>query len=235
MKQTLTRRQFLGATAAGGAWLLTRLSTRPLIAAEADTWPKLPAVKIYKVYVGRTGDFYLAHPTEELAKFDNYLGELERKLGDVKFIGGDLIPPTDAGQVAEKLTGADGVLLIHLSGHGGDAPVLGKLIEAGLPTALFSQPFSGHGWMYFPQWHKQHKKVVLLPSSDWSEIDRVVGLMRVPAWLRRTRILAVGGPHGTAAACSAEAMQKQLGAEMVIVPNERVSNHAPPAAVAPKN
>ena len=52
------------------------------------------------------------------------------------------------------------------------------------PVAIFSQPFSGHGWMYFPQWQKEGKKVVLLPTSDWGEIDQVVALMRVAPRLR---------------------------------------------------
>ena len=222
MMNCMNRRQFLGATAAGGAWLASQWAPRSLMAAGEENWPKLPAVKIYTVYAGRSGDFYLARPTEELDKFKQYLAGLEAKMGNVKFIGGDLIPPTDVGQVAAKLGQADAVLLIHLSGHGGDAPVLGKLIDVGMPTALFSQPFSGHGWMYFPQWHKDHKKVVLLPSSDWSEIDQVVNLMRVPAWLKRTRILALGAPHGTAPACSAEAIRKRFGAELVALSNDRV-------------
>ncbi len=207
MSDSLTRREFLGAAAG---------------AAEGGASPKLPPARIYKVFAGRTGDAYLTRPTEEIARFDKYFGELEKKLGDVKFIGGDLVPPANVEQVAAKLKDADGLLIIHLSGHGGDAPVLGKLIDVGLPTALFSQPFSGHGWMYFPQWHKQGKKVVLLPSSDWGEIEKVVGLMRVPAWMKQTRILAVGGPHGTAAACSAEQVKKRLGAELVTIPNQRV-------------
>jgi L-fucose isomerase-like protein len=124
--------------------------------------------------------------------------------------------------VAAKLAEADALLIIHLSGHGGDAPVLTKLVDVGLPTALFSQPFSGHGWMYFPQWRKQGKKVALMPTSDWSELDRAVGLMRVPAMLRRTRILAVDGPNGTAAACSPEEVKKRLGADLVAIPNQRV-------------
>ena len=32
-----------------------------------------------------------------------------------------------------------------------------------------------------------------MSTSDWSELDRVVGLMRVPARLKQTRILAWGG------------------------------------------
>ncbi len=222
MKDCITRRQFLGVTAAGSAWFATRMLAPGVLAAGRDSWSKLPPAKIYKVYAGRTGDAYLTHPTEEIGKFDTYFAELEKKLGDVKFIGGDLIPPANAGQVAAKLAGADGVLLIHLSGHEGDAPVLSKLIDVGLPTVLFSQPFSGHGWMYFPQWHKQGKKVILLPSSDWSEIEKAVSLMRAPAWMKQTRILAIGGPHGTAAACSAGKVKEKFGAEVVTVPNERV-------------
>jgi hypothetical protein len=185
-------------------------------------WPKLPPARIYKVYAGRTGDMYLAHPTEEIAKFEKYCADLEKKLGGIHFVGGDMIPPAQVDELGEKVRDADALLLIHLSGHGGDAPVLGKLIEVGLPTALFSQPFSGHGWMYFPEWHKQGKKVILLPSSDWKEIDRAVALLRVPAWLKQTKIIAWGPPAGTAAACSAEQMKRRLGAELISVSNDRV-------------
>jgi L-fucose isomerase-like protein len=76
--------------------------------------------------------------------------------------------------------------------------------------------------MYFPQWRRDGKKVLLLPTSDWGEIDRAVGLLRVPARMRQTRILAWGGPHGSAAACSADEVKKKLGAELVVVPHERV-------------
>jgi hypothetical protein len=225
MKKSLTRRQFLGTTVAGGALLTTNIITPWLFAGEDRDFPRLPPVKIYKVYAGRTGDMYLARPTEEVDRLEKYFAQMEEKLGDVKFIGGDLIPPGEPEQVAAKVRDADAVLLIHLSAHGGDAPVLGKLIDVGLPTVLFSQPFSGHGWMYFPQWHKEHKKVVLLPTSDWSELDRVVPLLRVPAWLKQTRIIVVGQPNGTAPACSAEAVKKALGAELVPVSNDKVMEY----------
>jgi len=221
MSDSLSRRQFLGTTAAGGVLLAGQLPARPLVAAEGEGWPKLPPVKIYKVYVGRTGGIYLSRPTEEIAKFDKYLAKVEQKLGDVKFIGGELIPPAELGKVAAKLREADGVLLFHLSGHGGGAPALGKLVDLGLPTAVFSQPFSGHGWMYFPAWQKAGKKVVLLPTSDWSEIDRVAALMRVAPRLKQTRIIVVRGPRGTAAACSAEQIKKRLGAEIVPITVEQ--------------
>jgi L-fucose isomerase-like protein len=75
--------------------------------------------------------------------------------------------------------------------------------------------------MYFPQWQKAGKKVVLLPSSNWGEIDRVVSLMRVAPRLRQTRIIVVNGPRGTAAACSAKDVKERLGVEMVPVSIEQ--------------
>lgn len=222
MKPSLNRRQFLEQTGAASAIAAapSPLGRRPDAPDEAVPAP--PPVKIHKVYAGRTGDDYLTRPTEELGRFESYFAGLEKRLGDVKFVGGEMIPPAKVEEVAARLKDADALMIVHLSHHGGEAPVLAKLIDVGLPTALFSQPFSGHGWMYFPQWHKQGKKVVLLPSSDWSELDHAVGLLRVPARLKQTRILCVGGPHGTAAGCSAEVVKKKLGAELVTVSNDTV-------------
>lgn len=222
MTDACTRRQFLGTTAAGGVLLTTRLAPSALGAAEGTGFPKLPPVKIHVAFAGRTGDAYLTRPTEEMEKFQKCFAEIEKKLGDVQFVGKDMIPPTAVAQVAEKLKTADGLLIIHLSGHGGGAPELTKLIDVGLPTALFSQPFSGHGWMYFPQWRKQGKKVVLLPTSDWSEIEKVVSLMCVPAWMKHTRIIAIGRPNGTPTACVAAEIKRRLGAELILVPNEKL-------------
>lgn len=217
MSEQMNRREFLGVSAAGaGAVLLgTQLATAQ---GGAENWPpKMPPAKIYKVYIGRTGGIYLSRPTAEVDKFNSYLAALETKLGDVKFIGGDMVPETDVEKVLPKLAEADGVLMFHLCGHGGDAPLqaMTKIVDAGLPTVVFSQPFSGHGWMYFPAWAKQGKKVVLMPSSDWSDLDKVVGLLRVKPHLAKTRILVIRGPLGTADACSAEQVKAKLGVEMI--------------------
>jgi len=215
----MNRREFLGVSAAGAGAVL--LGTQWAAAQEGgqDWPPKLPPAKIYKIYIGRTGGIYLSRPTEEVGKFDRYLANLQYQLGDVEFVGGDIVPATSVDEVLPKLQGADGVLMFHLCGHGGDAPLqaMSKIVDQGLPTVVFSQPFSGHGWMYFPPWAKQGKKVVLLPSSDWGDLDKVVGLMRVQPHLAHTRILVVRGPTGTAAACSAEQVKEKLGVEMIPV------------------
>ena len=211
----IPRRQFLqtGAilslgAATGGAMLTAHLAANPALADEADSWPKLPPVRIYKVFIGRTGDF-MARPAEEVARLEKHLAELEKKLGDVQFIGGETIPPAKPDEVTAKAAGADGLLVIYLSGHGGDAPVLSKLFGLGLPAALFFQPFGGHGWMYFQEWRKPGQKVVVMSTSDWSDIDRVVGLMRV--------CLSHAGTRSSPTARSIS-LQSLLGRRMTFLP-----------------
>ena len=75
MGGSINRREFLGASAAGaGAMFLSgHLGSRLAMAAEGADWPpKMPPVKIYKVYIGSTGGIYLSRPTDEIKKFDDY-------------------------------------------------------------------------------------------------------------------------------------------------------------------
>ncbi|UCG50164.1 MAG: hypothetical protein JSU94_10310, partial [Phycisphaerales bacterium] len=147
---------------------------------------------------------------------------VENRLGDVKFVGGQLIGNNvpAAAEVASKLNDADALLAVHLS-FGSGEPLL-KLVDAGLPTAIFSQPFSGHDWMYVPRWQKAGRKVILLTSSDYSEMDRAAALLCVPVRMRKSRILVVGNPRGTGPACSAEQLKKRLGPEIVPIDAQRI-------------
>ena len=201
------------------------------MAAEAAGWPKLRPATIYKLYIGRSGAAtnartgssvqYLTWGTDEVAKMDNHLRELETKLGDISFVGGETIPPTDVGQIAARAAAADGLLLIWLSGHGGDYSTLEKLsFGIDKPAVSFFQPFSGHGWMWHQQW--KNRKVLLLSTTDWTELDEAVSLLRVPALMRQTRILAVDGPRGTKAACSSEEVKAKFGTDLVSIKNEEI-------------
>ena len=177
MTAPLNRREFLGTSAlAGGMLLAGGVAMRPLQAAEEAGWPKLPPVKVHVVYIGLGGAWPKPEfdAKAEIEKFRPYLDGLQQRLGDVEFTGGELIPNNAAAAeaIVPKLAGADALLLVHLA-FGSGQPLL-KLIDAGLPTAIFSQPFSGHDWMYVPQWQKAGKPVILAASRDLSDIDRVV-------------------------------------------------------------
>jgi hypothetical protein len=200
------------------------LAARPLAAAEEAGWPKLPPLKIHVVYIGLGGawpkpDF---DAKAEVIKFQKLLDGVCQRLGDVEFVGGQLIPNQEAAAAAlvPKLSGADALLIVHLA-FGAGPPLL-KLIDAGLPTAIFSQPFSGHDWMYVPQWQKAGKKVILLASSDYADLERAAALLRVPARMRQTRIIYVGGPHGTLPAQSGAKVKAALGAELISITVPRV-------------
>jgi hypothetical protein len=65
------------------------------------------------------------------------------------------------------------LLIIHLSGHGGGAPELGKLIDVGLPTVLFSQPLQRPRMDVFSlSGTSRGSGSFLLPSSDWSDLEK---------------------------------------------------------------
>jgi hypothetical protein len=224
MTTPLNRREFLGTNALAGGMLLTGVVVlRPLQAAEEAGWPKLPPVKVHVVYVGLGGAWPKPEfdAKAEVDRFRPYLDGLQKRLGDIEFTGGELIPnhPKAADEIVPKLAGDDALLLVHLA-FGSGQPLL-KLVDAGLPTAIFSQPFSGHDWMYVPQWQKAGKRVILAASRELADIDRVVALLRVPARMRQSRILVVGRATGTKPACDAAQIKAKLGTELVPITKEQ--------------
>ena len=228
MSESLSRREFLGTTTAAGVVLAEQLRRTTAMAAEAaegKEWPtKPPPVKIHKVYAGTSGGAWPGpkfNATTEIARYEKLLAKVEDKLGNVKFVGGRQVKTAgEAAKVAANLGDADGVLVFDLNFHGGRR--VAPLVNAGLPTAIFVYPFSGHQWMYYSQWQKAGKRLIVLPTSDYDRIGRAARLLAVPGRMRRTRILVVGGPRGTKAACTPKEVKKRLGCEMVLISNQQV-------------
>jgi len=63
--------------------------------------------------------------------------------------------------------------------------------------------------------------VVLLPTSDWTELDRVSALMRVAPRLRQTKILVIKGPMGTTAVKDAAQVKEKWGIECIPITVEQ--------------
>lgn len=208
------RRQLLEAGVMGGVlW-----AGEGLLAAPAAP-PESAPVKIHKLYVAHRGTAWPKPELDlaaEVAQFEKRLAEVEKKLGNVRLVGGEVIEtPAQAAATAAKLKEADGVLLVHVTlGTGG---LMSRIVEAGRPTVIFSQPFSGHEWMFVPIWQRSGKRVVVLATSDYGELALGVGLLRAPALMQRSRILLVGRGAGTALARSPEQVKKRLGVEVIPV------------------
>jgi len=215
MSDKIDRRQFLAASAMGAGALLIGGQLTTTIADEGNVWPpELPDVKIHRVYVGGTDRIYLSRPSAEIDMYEQHLSRLERKLSGVKFVGGEHVySPDGAAKVAAELGRADAVLIFHLCFNA--RGMVKQLVDVRLPTLLFRPPLSGHDWMYFTPWQQAGLKVLPLSCSALDRLDRVLRLLSVPARMRQTRIVLVGDPQGTKAACSAEMVNEKIGSTVI--------------------
>jgi len=231
----INRREFISTTtAAGGMLLAGGLAARPLAAAQEAGWGEMPKLKMYVVYLGTGGSWpkpELDVPGEIKKKFAPYLRQVQKKLGDIEFVGYDLIPNSDkaATDLAQKInsTPCDGILVIQLS-CGFPTPFK-ILAQTGKPVAIYFQPFSGHNWMYAPRLQKQGLRLIMAPSRDMGEIDRLVALLRIPARMKQSKIILVGNPGcaaGTEAARDFKQVQAKIGPEVIqITPDEFIKIH----------
>ena len=232
----MTRRTFLGtsATLSGGLLLGELSAAERTTAVSTSEWDQQPPVKIYVVYLGLGGawpkpDFDAEGEVRRV--FAPCIEAVSKKFGDIEFIGGDLIPNNSAE--AEKLLtkmneqNADAVLVIHIAF--GDSTPFAVFASTGLPVAIYSQPFSGHDWMYIPAMQRMGMKIIMSPSQNLNEIERLAGLLRVPARMKNSRMVMVGNPGcaaGTKAACDYAKVKEKFGTEVIqVTPDEFVKIH----------
>jgi len=216
MSDLMNRREFLGASAAGAALLTGRLSGSVVMAGEGAEWPpQLRTVKIRKVYLSKPVPTWPKPDLDisvEIARLEKHLADAERQLGDVQFVGRELLSvAADAEKLADNIGNVDGVLVFNLTSTVGH--LLSRIVDVGLPTALFSQPYSGHDWSGVASMQKEGKKVIVLSTSDYGEIAEAAALMRVPARLQQTRIIYIqNGRLGTE---RAKEFKDKLGVEVI--------------------
>jgi L-fucose isomerase-like protein len=138
------------------------------------------------------------NPDHDAQKIKRILSELEPRLGvDAQFVGGETVRTAEDVAALEKTvaeSGVDGILAFNLTSSTRD--VLCSVVNLGLPTVLFNQPFSGHEWIVIGHLQKEGKRVDVLATSDFHEIIGRVKLFDVIGRLKRTKLLYVwdGGP-----------------------------------------
>ena len=240
----VSRRSFLGMTGAVTGGLLLSGGFGGVASADqpairrvtgpfsTSDWDQQPPVRIYVVYLGVGGGPWPEPAefvdTEEIQNvFAPCLDEIKTKLGDVEFVGGDLIPndPGAASALLPKIAEqqSDAILVIHLA-FGWSEPFL--IFEStGLPVAIYSQPFSGHDWMYVPRMQREGRRIIISTSHDLREVERLVRILRVPPRMKNAKIVCVAHPAavvGTPAARNFARIKAKFGTEVIAVPVEEL-------------
>jgi hypothetical protein len=207
----------LGTGAAGGLLLAGAAWTH---ARAADAPPAKPRGKsrICVIFTGdpQPDDRNWGADAKQVAAMKARLTKAEKDLGNVELIVGESRSPEQTAALLEKAGPEAPVLAINVQNFA-MTRVIGPVLDAERPMAVFSLPASGHDWMYAPRWLRQGHRVALLASSDLDELERAVRLLRVVPMMRRTRILLFPPARGTEPARSPEEVKKRLGADVVAV------------------
>jgi hypothetical protein len=220
MCEKCTRRDFIGAGAAGGLLLAGATWTH---AWASQSPPAKPPGKsrIGVIFTGepRPKDRDWGADPTQIDAMKARLAKAEKQLGNIELVIGHAHSPEETAALLKKAGPEAPVLAINVQNFSllrSITPVL----EANRPMAFFSLPASGHDWMYAPRWRREGKPVALLTSSDYDELERGLRLLRVIPMMRRTRILLFPPARGTKPACDPKQVKERLGADVVAVKQE---------------
>ena len=215
MCEHCTRREFLGTGAAGGLLLAGGMWTH---ARAAESPPSRPRGKsrICVIFTGnpQPEDRNWGADVTQIEAMKARLAEAEKELANVELLVGESRSPEETKALLEKAGPGTPVLAINVQNFA-LTRVVGPVLDAGHPMAVFSLPASGHDWMYAPRWLRRGHRVALLASSDYDELERALRLLRVIPMMRQTRILLFPPARGTQPACSPDEVKKRLGADVV--------------------
>lgn len=222
-----TRRTFLKTTMAGGALCLAAgcgvTAARSAGPALISPGCRTSKVRVAKLYLGKPKALW---PTpamdlkEEMARYEAQFAAMKGQLADVDFVVNELVTaPAEVGALKDKLAGADGILVIHLSM--GIVPILKEVLSVGRPTVLFAAPYSGHEWTGFGALRKQKEGSLLecLLTSDTAQLAAAIRPFRAIHHLREARILNVTTRNFDAYAA---AVKQKFGTEIVRVEKDSV-------------
>ena len=194
MCEHCTRREFFGTGAVGGLLLAGATWTH---ARASESPPSEPRGKsrICVVFTGnpQPEDRNWGADAKQIEAMKARLTEAEKKLGNVELVVGQSRSPQETETLLKKAGPEAPVLAINVQNFAMRG-VVGPILKAGRPLAVFSLPASGHDWMYAPRWLRKGHRVALLASSDYDELERALRLLRVIPMMRKKWELRAEGP-----------------------------------------
>ncbi len=181
----------------------------------------LPATRIRKIYLAKPVPTWPKPDLDiaaEMRSIDDRLSALAGTPG-VRLEGGELYRvPESVPASAAALGNPDGLLVFNLTST--VSPHIERLASSGLPTILFSQPYSGHDWSAVPEMRAQGRRILCLSTSDFNEIQPALRLVRTAHLMRHTRIVYINtSPFDGQTAAR---IKERLGTEIAHVSPDRV-------------
>jgi len=145
---------------------------------------------------------------QDVAAIEARLTELQRRYpGRIRFTGGEMIRSAqEMSQWMEKAGEADVVLAFNMITI--ILPLLKVLVDSGKPALMFAVPYAGHDWTHAAAYMQKGKKLDLIASSDFTDLDAYVPLFGAIHHLRHSKVLLVSPP---AARPKAEGYTEQFG------------------------
>lgn len=183
-----------------------------LNAQEAESMPWNQPATVARVYLA--GKPHWPMPTldidAERKQVEAGLADVQKKnLANVRLIGGELLGSD--GEVKpwlDKMGDVDGVLIIPLTQP---TPALGALVNMlSVPSVFFYRPYSTHAWANIAGYQAAGKRIDIVASGSYGELDPFLRAFRTARHLRRSKVL-VGVAKPEARSGLADAYTKQFG------------------------
>jgi hypothetical protein len=220
------RRQFIGASAAGGIALAAGYQAAASDGSSPQHTPE-SKVRICVVIAGKPVGKSWGLSEAELAPILERLAQAEKNLGNVDFVIGQACTAEETAQLLEK-AGPDAPVLavcadiFGLSNFNRENAVMPIIFKQKRPVAVFHVPIiGGHDWCLVNPWREEGHRITSFNSSDYDDLERAASLLRVIPLLRRSRVLVSPPLKGTPESHSPEKVKQQLGVEMVAIPDGR--------------
>lgn len=226
MCMNCNRRQFLGATALGGAALASGAflaqSSQSTSGATAAASAPSGKVRICVVFAGRAPDRSWSLSQAEVTSITQQLTEVEKKLGDIELVVGQATTATETTDLLKKAGPEAPVLAVSSDIFGLSQGVMPTIFRENRPVAVFHLPvIGGHDWCLVKPWREKGHRVTLYNTSDYNDLEHAVRALRVIPLLRQSRVLVSPPFKGTPASHTPAEVNKRLGVEMVQIPDGR--------------
>lgn len=194
-KNKMSRRDFMSTTA-GTAGTFLALSS---LGAKAEFAEKMLSSEREKTVIKVV---YMAKPVPtwpcpdidlnaEMKKINSILTDLKNKTDrNIEFVGRELVRTADdIPRFQKNLGDIDGIFAFNLTST--CSPMFIPIVDIGYPTVLFSQPYSGHDWSLVADMQKQGKKVDVVASSDFNDLEPFIRIIDTVRKTKQTVVLCL--------------------------------------------